>query len=179
LAFEIEKIHHGTPSGIDNTVVTYAKPVYFVQGKTIKTFGVPQPFTILIGDTGLPAPTKESVGDVRAAWQADPLPHDRLFAAIGSIAKTARQAIENGHPDWLGPLMDENHELLCELGVSSSELDNLVHAAKQAGALGAKLSGGGRGGNMIALVAADHVGAVTSSLMAAGAARVIMTKVGT
>ena len=179
LAFEIEKIHHGTPSGIDNTVVTYAKPVFFVQGGTIETFGVPQPFTILIGDTGLPAPTKESVGDVRAAWQADPRSFDRIFAAIGSIAKTARQAIENGHPDWLGPLMDENHELLCELGVSSSELDTLVHAAKQAGALGAKLSGGGRGGNMISLVTADYIEAVTSSLMAAGAARVIITEVGT
>ena len=178
LAFEVEKIHHGTPSGIDNTVVTYARPVYFIQGKAIETFDVPQPFTILIGDTGLSAPTKESVGDVRAAWQADPRPFDRLFTAIGSIAKTARQAIENGHPDWLGPLMDENHELLCELGVSSSELDNLVHAAKQAGALGAKLSGGGRGGNMISLVPVDHVEAVTSSLIGAGAAQVIMTEVG-
>jgi mevalonate kinase len=178
LAFEVEKIHHGTPSGIDNTVVTYAKPVYFVKGVTIETFGVPEPFTILIGDTGLPAPTKESVGDVRAAWQVKPQPYNRLFAAIGSIAKTARQAIENGHPDWLGPLMDENHELLYELGVSSPELDTLVHASKQAGALGAKLSGGGRGGNMISLVTADHVEAVTSSLMDAGAARVIMTEVG-
>jgi mevalonate kinase len=178
LAFEVEKIHHGTPSGIDNTVVTYAKPVYFVQGKTIETFGVPQPFTLLIGDTGLPAPTKESVGDVRAAWQVNPQPYNRLFAAIGSIAKTARQAIENRHPDWLGPLMDENHELLCQLGVSSSELNNLVHAAKRAGALGAKLSGGGRGGNMITLVKPPNIEPVTKALLEAGAIRVITTEVG-
>jgi len=178
LAYEIEKIHHGTPSGIDNTVVTYARPVYFVQGGTIETFGVTQPFTILIGDTGLPAPTKESVGDVRAAWKADPRTYNRLFAAAGSIAKTARQAIEGGHPEWLGPLMDENHELLVKMNVSSPELDNLVSAAKDSGALGAKLSGGGRGGNMIALVKADQVEAVTLALMGAGAARMIMTEVG-
>lgn len=178
LAYEVEKIHHGTPSGIDNTVVTYAQPVYFVQGGTIETFGVTQPFTILIGDTGLPAPTKESVSDVRTAWQADPRTYGRLFAAAGSIAKTARQTIESGHPEWLGPLMDENHELLMKMNVSSAELDNLVFAAKDSGALGAKLSGGGRGGNMIALVEAHQVEAVTLALMSAGAARVIMTEVG-
>ena len=178
LAYEVEKIHHGTPSGIDNTVVTYAQPVYFAQGRAIEIFGVTQPFTILIGDTGLPAPTKESVNDVRAAWKADPRTYNRLFAAAGSIAKTARQAIEGGHPEWLGPLMDENHELLVKMNVSSPELDNLVSAAKDSGALGAKLSGGGRGGNMIALVKADQVEAVTLALMGAGAARMIMTEVG-
>ncbi len=58
LAFEIEKLHHGTPSGIDNTVVTYARPVYFVKGKPIKTFRVGADFTLVIGDTGISAPTK-------------------------------------------------------------------------------------------------------------------------
>ena len=61
-AYEIEKLHHGTPSGIDNTVVTYARPVYFIKGQPIETFKVGQPFTIVIGDTGISAPTKESVG---------------------------------------------------------------------------------------------------------------------
>lgn len=178
LAYEVEKIHHGSPSGIDNTVVTYALPVYFIKGETIETFGVTRPFTILIGDTGLPAPTKESVGDVRAAWQAAPQPYERLFAAAGSIAKTARQAIESGHPEWLGPLMDENHELLREMSVSSPELDRLVRTAKDSGALGAKLSGGGRGGNMIALVEAGQAEAVVQALQVAGAVQVIMTEVG-
>ena len=168
LAYEVEKIHHGTPSGIDNTVVTYARPVYFVRraaphagpppggerGSTplIETFAVPRPFTIVIGDTGIPAPTRETVADVRRGWESDPARYERLFAAAGSIAKAARQAIEDGHPERLGPLMDENHALLRKMGVSSPELDVLVRAAKSAGALGAKLSGGGRGGNMIALV---------------------------
>jgi len=177
LAYEIEKIHHGTPSGIDNTVITYARPVYFVKGRPIETFAIAQPFTILIGDTGLPSPTKESVAEVRAAWQANPPRFERLFAAAGSLTKTARQAIENGHPERLGPLMDENHQLLQEMGVSSPELDRLVRAAKEAGAPGAKLSGGGRGGNMIALVSTDTAPAISKAMRAAGAINPITTLV--
>lgn len=177
IAFEIEKIHHGTPSGIDNTVVTYAQPVFFVKGQPAEIFQVARPFTIVIGDTGIPAPTKESVGDVRKAWQADPTSYERLFAAAGSIARTARQAIEGGHPEWLGPLMKENHELLQEMGVSLPELDQFVAVAQQAGSQGAKLSGGGRGGNMIALVENEHAEAVAQVLQKAGAVRVIITAV--
>src|SRR5690606_39028211 len=65
MVFESEKLHHGTPSGIDNTVITFNKPVYFVKDQPIETFTVGKPFTIIIADTGIPAPTKESVGDVR------------------------------------------------------------------------------------------------------------------
>ena len=71
IAYEIEKIHHGTPSGIDNTVITYGKPVFFIKGQPIETFKVGKPFTIVIGDTGISAPTKEAVGDVRKLWEAD------------------------------------------------------------------------------------------------------------
>ena len=117
LAFEIEVIHHGTPSGIDNTVITYQKPVYFTKDHPIETFKIKKPFTIVIGDTGIASPTKETVGDVRAAWQADPTPYNCIFAAINSITKTARQAIEGGYPERLGPLMDENHQLLGAMGV--------------------------------------------------------------
>ena len=178
LAYEVEKIHHGTPSGIDNTVVTFTQPVYFVKGQPVEIFEVARSFTIVIGDTGITAPTKESVGDVRRAWQADPQAYERLFAAAGSLARAARQAIESGRPERLGPLMDENHALLQEMEVSSSELDRLVAAAKQAGALGAKLSGGGRGGNMIAMVASAQAKAVAQALQIAGAVRTITTEVG-
>ena len=177
LAYEIEKIHHGTPSGIDNTVVTYAQPVYFVKGQPVEAFAVACPFTIVIGDTGIRAPTKESVGDVRRAWQADPSTFERLFAAAGSLAKNARQAIVGGQPARLGPLMNENHKLLQTMGVSSLELDGLVRVAQQAGALGAKLSGGGRGGNMIALVTSNQAERVALALREAGAVRTITTEI--
>jgi mevalonate kinase len=176
LAFEVEKIHHGTPSGIDNTVVTYNRPVYFVKGEPIETFTIGTPFTLVIADTGMPSPTRIAVGDVRVAWQADPARYDALFAEVGELVKAARGCIERGLHAELGRLMNENHELLQRMGVSSPELDALVAAARAAGALGAKLSGGGRGGNMIAL-AGDDPGALERALMAAGAKGVIRTEV--
>ncbi len=177
LAYETEKLHHGTPSGVDNTVITYVKPVYFMKGQPIKPIRVKTPFTIVIGDTGVTASTRESVQDVRIGWQRDPTHYESLFAAIGRIVKIARQSLEAGPPDELGPLMDENHVLLQEMGVSSVELDQLVESAKHAGALGAKLSGGGRGGNMIALVKADQAETVVGSLQEAGARNTITTEV--
>ena len=177
LAFETEKLYHGTPSGIDNTVVTYGKSVYFVKGHPIELLQVKKPFTIVIGDTGIPASTKESVRDVRVQHHKKPERYETLFATIGSIANTARQLIESGMPESLGPLMDENHAMLRSMKVSSPELDNLVTAAREAGALGAKMSGGGRGGNMIALVPAGKSGAIVRSLKAAGATNTIITKV--
>ena len=177
IAYEVEKIHHGTPSGIDNTVVTYAKPIFFIKEQPIELLNVAKPFTIIIGDTGIPAPTKESVGDVRKLWEQDKRKIETLFAAIGSIARTARQAIEGGHPEWLGPLMNENQRILAEMGVSSLELDRLVEASLSAGASGAKLSGGGRGGNMIALSPKENGKRVVDALYEAGARNVIVTEI--
>lgn len=73
--------------------------------------------------------------------------------------------------------MDANHEILQEMGVSSPELDRLVSAARGSGALGAKLSGGGRGGNMIALASPDNAPAIAQALQAAGAVRTIVNEV--
>jgi len=176
-AYEIEKLHHGTPSGIDNTVIAYAKPVYFIKGQPIETFTVGSPFTIVIADTGISAPTKESVGDVRKLWEADKPRWEKVFDEIGDIVRTSKERIENG--DWrlLGALMDANHFLLQSITVSSPELDRLVETARRSGALGAKLSGGGRGGNMIALVEKDAAAQVSEALMSAGAKRTIVTEI--
>lgn len=175
LAFEIEKLHHGTPSGIDNTVITYARPIFFVKGQPPDFLQVAKPFTLLIADTGVASPTREAVAAVRAAWQANPPRYERLFAQIGDLAIQARSAIESGDNELLGPLMDANHEILQQLEVSSPELDKLVAAARQAGALGAKLSGGGRGGNMLALVEPKNVNTVSNALEQAGAVGVLTT----
>lgn len=175
IAFEVEKIHHGTPSGIDNTVITYAQPVYFVKGRPIERLQVRRPFTIIIGDTGVVSPTSVAVGEVRKAWEKRKEQFEALFDSAGAIADSARQAIEGGSLELLGPLMDANHGLLRKMGVSCPELETLVLAARRAGALGAKLSGGGRGGNMIALVTAERATRVENALKQAGAARVITT----
>ncbi len=182
LVFQTEQILHGAPSGIDNTVIAYGQPVYFVKGQPPVPFTVAQPFRLLIGDTGLASPTKIAVGDVRAGWQKEPERYEQIFRAIGDISQQARAVIEAPQTlqvsetlRVLGDLMNRNHALLQQLDVSSAELDALVSAARDAGALGAKLSGGGRGGNMLALVTDDTEQAVRAALERAGAKEVIGT----
>ncbi|GIK57822.1 MAG: mevalonate kinase [Chloroflexi bacterium] len=178
LTYEVEKIHHGTPSGIDNTVVAYEMPVYFVRQQPqnhIEPFTVARPLHLLVADTGVRSSTKIAVGDVRRQWQEHPAKFEALFDGCGRIAQAARAAIETGDVAALGPLMQENHALLQEMTVSSPELDRLVTAAIAAGALGAKLSGAGRGGNMIALVTPATATAVHHALLTAGAKNVLAT----
>lgn len=177
IAYEAENLHHGTPSGIDNTVITYARPVYFVKGAPIESLTVAVPFTVVIGDTGLPAPTKESVGDLRRLWESDRPRWEAVFDEVGEIVAQARTAIEHGSVTRIGELMNANHALLQEMSVSSRELDRLVSAARAAGAAGAKLSGGGRGGNMIALVEPELAQRVSSALSDEGARRTIISEV--
>lgn len=182
LAYEVEKLHHGTPSGIDNAVITFEKPVYFVrsakgEADQVIKFNVAEPFTILIGDSGVASPTAATVGEVRSAWQKNRIYYENLFERIGEIARQAREIIENGDIAALGPLMDENQDLLEKLGVSSAELDHLIQTARLAGAYGAKLSGGGQGGNMIALVTRDNAQKIAELLVSAGATNTITTEV--
>jgi mevalonate kinase len=177
LAYEVEKLHHGTPSGIDNTVVTYALPVIFTRGQPLEILRLPRPFTVVIGDTGIQSPTAVAVGDLRRLWQAEPARFEEIFDAVGQIVQQARLAIESGAPESLGALMNTNHAYLQQMDVSALELDRLVNVARAAGASGAKLSGGGRGGNMIALANPEHAPVVAEALRSAGAVRTIITQV--
>lgn len=177
LVFEVEKLHHGTPSGIDNTVIAYQQSVYFVRDEPIQLFNVATPFTVVIGNTGVAGSTKVAVSDVRKGWEADRAQYKAWFDQIGAIVQQARAAIESGAIDQLGPLLDQNQALLRNIHVSGLELERLIAAAKDAGAAGAKLVGGGRGGNMIALVNDQNVEAVTAALKGAGAVSVIITEI--
>jgi len=177
LVYEVEKIHHGTPSGIDNTVIAFERPVYFVKSQTCEALRVKRPFIIVIADTGVQSPTKVAVAEVRRAWERDRERYEDIFDQIGYLAQRGRRAIERGEIEEMGHLMNENHRLLRLIGVSSPELEDLVRAAREAGALGAKLSGAGRGGNMIALVTEETKGAVVKALREAGAKDLIVTEV--
>ena len=177
LAFEVEKKHHGTPSGIDNTVVTYARPIFFTRGQPFEILPPAETITLIIADSGIKSPTRLAVAAVRETWQADPHRLDALFDAIAQVTQQARRLITEGPVLALGPLMIENHHFLQQVGVSSAELDFLVDAALQAGAAGAKLSGGGWGGNMIALATAENAEKISTALASAGAKRVIISRV--
>lgn len=178
IVFEAEKRHHGTPSGIDNTVICYEMPIYFVKGRPPRAFHAGAQFDLLIADSGVASPTGETVGDVRRAWQADPQTYECIFRRIGTIVDGAHDAIRRGDVGHLGPLMAANQALLRELDVSSPPLERLIDAALAAGAGGAKLSGGGRGGNVIALATGEDVDPIADTLYDAGARRVIHTVVG-
>ncbi|MCB0133605.1 MAG: mevalonate kinase, partial [Caldilineaceae bacterium] len=178
LVYESERFYHGTPSGIDNTVVAYGMPIWFVKGQPPEPFVPAQPISLAIADSGIRSPTKETVGDVRRAWSEDPARYEDIFDEIGRTVLDARHALEAGDSLELGRVLDANQTLLERLDVSSPVLATLIGAARKAGALGAKLSGGGRGGNMIALVDDRVMRPVCDALAAAGARRVIVTQIG-
>jgi mevalonate kinase len=177
LTFEVEKLHHGTPSGIDNTVIAYGQPVLFRRGQPVERLIVGAPFRLLIGDSGVVSATGPAVTAVRQRWQADQTRYEALFDEIGQIVEHAASAIANSAVELLGPLLDANQAALIRLGVSHPRLETLIEAARQAGAAGAKLSGAGAGGNMIALVNADTANGVERALLAAGARHVLATEV--
>ena len=178
LVYTIEKRHHGTPSGIDNTVIVYEKPIYFVRGQPIESIKVAQPVMLLIADSGHATPTHITVGDVRRLHEKEPDQIGAIFGRIGALAQQARSLLESGNPESLGGLMIENHSLLQRLTVSSPALDLLCDAALEGGASGAKMSGGGRGGNMIALVNAKTRASTEKALRSAGARNIIRFDLG-
>ncbi len=169
IAYRAEQRLHGNPSGIDNSVVAHARPVYFVRGRAIDFLHLAEPFSLVIADTGVPSSTMQMVSALRERWQAAPQQHEVWFDRIAEIVERARGILENGGCAELGPLMSANHDLLRTLGVSCKELDKLVEVGLQAGALGAKLSGAGGGGNMIALVRTGDEERIAARLREKGA----------
>ncbi|NOK64307.1 MAG: mevalonate kinase [Chloroflexi bacterium AL-W] len=196
LVYESERHFHGTPSGIDNTVIAYEQPIWFCRSsayspwRTIPTQSmsasaephiqpivIAGPLTLLIGDTGIRSETRLPVDAVRQRRERQILHYEALFDAIGAVVTRIRAALAEGNLAALGLLLNNNHLLLQQMGVSSTELDQLVDAARESGALGAKLSGGGWGGVMLALVELPQVKQVSKALLAAGAVQVYQTQI--
>ncbi len=177
IAFDIEKIHHGSPSGIDNTVITYEKPVFFQKDHPIQFLDFPTSLNLLIADTGIKSATAKVVEEVKLHYLAEPEKFLFIFERIGQLSLSIRTALEHGELASAGGLMNQNHAALQEMGVSCPALDQLVETAVQNGALGAKLSGGGQGGNMIALVEPQNTERISEALKTAGAVNVLTTHV--
>ena len=177
MVYEIEKLHHGTPSGIDNTVISMGRPILFRRGAEAQIMAVPRSRCFLvIGHTGKRHSTSAVVSAVARARAAQPARYNAIFREIGLLSKLGAKAFEKGLWRELGLLMNRNQDLLERLGVSSPELDALVQAARSAGVLGAKLSGAGRGGCMAALTNDPACARRTRrALRAAGAAETFLT----
>jgi mevalonate kinase len=155
-AYEGEKGYHGTPSGIDNTAATFGGIVWYKRdlsggSPTIETIKLKQPAEIVIASTGITASTKEVVGDVRRMKDEKTKWFDQITKDYLDLVETARKGLVDMDLQLIGLLMNQNHNLLIEIGVSCVELEELVGVSRQIGAWGAKLTGTGRGGNMVAL----------------------------
>ena len=153
IAYEGEMGYHGTPSGVDNTASTFGGLIWFQKGKTnvIEKISVQNPVEIVIGNTGKVADTTAAVEGVRERKEKYPQKYQEIFNRAENITYLAKDALQDGDYKEVGKLMNESHKLLQQIEVSSKELDFLVNVARGQGAIGAKLTGGGLGGNMIAL----------------------------
>ena len=103
------------------------------------------------GNTGKVADTTAAVAGVRERKEKEPEKYKKIFDRAENIAYLAKRALQEENYKEIGKLMNENHKILKQIGVSSRELDFLVSISREQGALGAKLTGGGLGGNIIAL----------------------------
>lgn len=141
---------HGKSSGIDATVVVKQKPVYFEKGKKIMELEMNLDAFLLIADTGIKGKTKEAVSDVRDLIEKDKSNYS-FIESLGDLARKSRVCIEENKAKELGQYMYQAHEYLKKLSVSNDSLDKLVEISRKMGALGSKLTGGGRGGCIISL----------------------------
>jgi mevalonate kinase len=183
-AYEGERGYHGTPSGLDNTASTFGGLVWFTRDlnggpPSFERLRLDKSIHLIIASTGLTASTKEVVGDVRQKKDADPAWFETLSDEYVKLVQSAREALLRHDVSEVGELMNKNHEMLQELTVSCTELDNFVEVAREVGAAGSKMTGTGRGGNMISIASDKGLAKVIAkALEEAGAAGVWMTSFG-
>lgn len=172
-----EQVAHGNPSGLDAAMTSGNEPLFYRKGDPFTSFTLNMDAWLVVGDTGKTGQTRDAVGSIAAKLDT-PEKRETLerIRHLGELADLAKEALQKNQPLVLGKAMDKAHALLSELDVSSVELDQLVTAARKAGALGAKLTGGGRGGCMIALAGSkEDAEKIQKSLEEAGAIRTWIT----
>ena len=161
-AYEGEKAYHGTPSGIDNTASTYGGLIWFVKnlsgGKnTMDLLKTPRKMPLVIANSGITASTTEVVADVRRFKEKNPRKFEEILSKYKRIAERAKKALLEGDIATVGDLMNENHKLLQQITVSGAVNDELVGIALENGAIGAKLTGTGRGGLVMGLAENEEI----------------------
>jgi mevalonate kinase len=173
-AYAGEQAFHGNPSGIDNTIATHGGVMLFKRGETaegnsFEHIELYKPLDVVVTFSGRYSETAKMVGRVKKFKDQDEEEFAQLMDEYTDIASHARHAIERGKLEDMGNLMNSNQSLLSELGVSDESNDDINKLALEAGALGAKLTGGGGGGCCIALAKdAEHAKAIAEKLKGAG-----------
>lgn len=164
-----ERVAHGTPSGLDARGVVADVPLWF-EGGRVAALQAHADVAFVVADTGRPGGTRAAVADVAALRRSQPERVDEALRRITEHTRAAAGELAAGQTSALGARMTAVHQMLASLTVSSPELDRLVDAALHAGALGAKLTGGGRGGCVLALAAGpSHAESLALALRSAGA----------
>jgi mevalonate kinase len=161
-AYEGEKAYHGTPSGIDNTASTFGGLIWFVRnlggGKNTMDFlQSPRKMLIVVANSGITASTTEVVADVRRLREENPEKIEKIFGEYKKLVEAAKKALLEGDISAVGNLMNQNHKMLQQITVSGEINDELVEIALENGAVGAKLTGTGRGGLVIGLAENEDI----------------------
>jgi mevalonate kinase len=161
-AYEGEKAYHGTPSGIDNTASTYGGLIWFVRnlgaGKnTMDLLQSPRKMLIIMANSGITASTTEVVADVRRLREENPEVVEKIFGKYKKLVEAAKKALLRGDIATIGNLMNQNQKMLQQIAVSGEIDEELVEIALENGAIGAKLTGTGRGGLVIGLAENEDI----------------------
>ncbi|MGQ9788621.1 MAG: mevalonate kinase [Candidatus Hadarchaeaceae archaeon] len=178
IAYEGEKAYHGNPSGVDNTAATYGGLLWFIRGKPIERIPIKRPVEIVMGNTGVVADTEAAVAGVRERRRNNPAKYEKIFKEAEEVAYFARKALLDYDLRTFGKLMDRDHELLKAIEVSCKELDFLVNLARENGAYGAKMTGGGLGGNMVALTPGKELQEKVARAIKREGFETLMTRIG-
>jgi len=183
IAFIGDSAYAGTPSGIDNTASTYGGLIWFVRNmkggeNTIERLKLREPLRIVMGNTLITANTEEAVSRVKRRRQEHPEKYERIFDQAKNLVYRARWALESFNLKEIGKLMNENHALLREIEVSHPKLDELVEIALKNGALGAKMTGGGLGGYMVALTPDEEIQHRVAKAMESAGYKALETRIG-
>jgi len=175
-SYEAEKIVHGTPSGVDPAISTFGGTLFFQMDTGFKPLAVKADIPLVIGETGIERSTRVQVEKVHNLKNKYPRVIEPIMLAAREIVLRAIDALEENELETVGELMNINHALLCGLGVSHETLEELINAARKAGALGAKLTGAGGGGCMIALAENKRLEQILEAIQRVGGRSFIARK---
>ena len=168
ITYEAEKVVHGNPSGVDPAISTFGGAIIFQVDTGFKPLDVKEEIPLVIGETGVERSTRAQVEKVKIILEKYPRIVENIMKAAREVVLRAIEAFKENDLETLGALMNINHALLYGIGVSDESLEWLANAARKAGALGAKLTGAGGGGCLIALSENGKLQQVSEAIQRAG-----------